>query len=72
MKKKKKKKKIRKTKCITDVFQESIIPYVRPGVIKDELNELFRQKHPWVPTGVTLHKIRKLKKALVLISVAGV
>lgn len=52
-------------------FKESIIPYVRPGVIKDELNELFRQKHPWVPSGVTLHKIRKLKKALVVISVAG-
>jgi len=49
----------------------SVIPYVRPGVIKDELNDLFRQKHPWIPQGVTLHKIRKLKKALVQIAVAG-
>lgn len=51
-------------------FRESIIPFVKPGVIKDELNELFKEKHPWIQTGVSLHKLRKLKKRLVDIAVA--
>jgi len=51
-------------------LRESIIPFVRPGVIKDEVNELFKEKHPWIQTGVSLHKLRKLKKRLVDIAVA--
>ncbi|EFA76892.1 hypothetical protein PPL_09644 [Heterostelium album PN500] len=45
-------------------YKISIFPYIKKGAIKEELNEQFRQKHEWVQTGVTLYKIRKLKRQL--------
>jgi hypothetical protein len=44
--------------------KESIFPFVRPKDLKEELNGQFRQRHPWLQPGITLHKIRSLKKKL--------
>eukprot|EP01133_Synstelium_polycarpum_P006619 gene6619-7694_t len=46
-------------------YKVSIFPYIKKGAIKEELNEQFRQKHSWLSQpGVTLYKIRKLKRKL--------
>jgi hypothetical protein len=45
-------------------FRASIIPYVKGGVLKAELNEHFRAQHPTVPPSLTLSKIRKLKRVM--------
>jgi len=45
-------------------FRESIIPFVNADDLKEELNDQFRQRHPWVNPDITLHIIRKLKRKL--------
>jgi len=45
-------------------YRGSIIPFVKAETLKDELNDQFRQRHPWMHSGVTLHKIRKLKRKI--------
>ncbi|GAM27363.1 hypothetical protein SAMD00019534_105380 [Acytostelium subglobosum LB1] len=45
-------------------YKVSIFPYIKKSAIKEELNEQFRQKHEWIKTGVTLYKIRKIKRKL--------
>jgi len=49
-------------------FRGSLIPFIKPEDLKEELNEQFRQKHSWIQDGVTLHKIRKFKRKLMNIS----
>jgi len=49
-------------------FRESIIPFVKPHDLKEELNDQFRQRHPWMQPGITLHKIRSLKKKLLSVA----
>ncbi|EGG18734.1 hypothetical protein DFA_04230 [Cavenderia fasciculata] len=51
-------------------YKISIFPYIKKGAIKEELNEQFRQKHEWISQpGVTLYKIRKLKRKLKKIAI---
>ena len=45
-------------------FVESIIPFVRPPHLKQQLNEQFALKHPDIPRGLTLSKIRAIKREL--------
>ncbi|KYQ89393.1 argonaut-like protein [Tieghemostelium lacteum] len=47
-------------------YKVSIFPFIKKGAIKEELNEQFRQKHTWInpQTGITLYKIRKIKRKL--------
>ncbi len=45
-------------------FRASIIPYVKGGVLKAELNDQFRAQHPTLPQSLTLSKIRRLKRVL--------
>lgn len=39
----------------------SVILFVNPKQLKDELNRQFREKHPELPPSLTLSKIRSLK-----------
>jgi hypothetical protein len=39
----------------------SVILFVNPKQLKDELNRQFRDKHPELPPSLTLSKIRSLK-----------
>jgi len=45
-------------------FRSSIFPFVKEKDLQKELNDQFHQRHPWMQPGVTLYKIRKLKKKL--------
>ncbi|GAM27081.1 hypothetical protein SAMD00019534_102560 [Acytostelium subglobosum LB1] len=45
-------------------YTVSIFPHIKKAAIKEELNEQFQQKHPWIRSGITLYKIRKLKRKL--------
>eukprot|EP00908_Phaeocystis_cordata_P012977 Transcript_2402.p1 GENE.Transcript_2402~~Transcript_2402.p1 ORF type:complete len:525 (+),score=247.95 Transcript_2402:110-1684(+) len=45
-------------------FVESIIPFVRPPLLRRELNEQFALKHPQLSRSLTLSKIRAIKREL--------
>ena len=45
----------------------SVILFTNPAELKQSLNEQFREKHQELPPSLTLSKIRKLKKTLLLI-----
>ena len=45
-------------------FVESIIPFVRPPHLKQQLNEQFALKHPQLSRSLTLSKIRAIKREL--------
>ena len=45
----------------------SVILFTNPTQLKQSLNEQFREKHQELPPSLTLSKIRKLKKSLLLI-----
>jgi hypothetical protein len=53
-------------------WRETIIPFVKPKELKEELNEQFKLRHPWLNPTITLHKIRSLKKKLLDIGVQTV
>ncbi|KAJ3415454.1 CCR4-NOT regulatory complex component [Chytridiales sp. JEL 0842] len=53
-----------KTVITLPCFIGSIIQYTRPGDIKKELNEHFRETHPTVDAMLTLSQIRNLKARL--------
>ncbi|KAF8819293.1 cyclin dependent kinase binding protein [Cardiosporidium cionae] len=42
----------------------SIIPFVKPKKLKEEINEQFREMNPWISSALTLSKIRNLKNDL--------
>jgi hypothetical protein len=53
-------------------FKCSIVPFIRPSILRDELNEQFRQQHREVhDAGVTLSKLRKAKAKILAIVTAG-
>uniref|UniRef100_A0A7S3EW08 Cyclin N-terminal domain-containing protein n=1 Tax=Haptolina ericina TaxID=156174 RepID=A0A7S3EW08_9EUKA len=43
---------------------ESVIPFVKPHDLKMQLNEQFALKHQWLSQGLTLSKIRAVKREL--------
>jgi hypothetical protein len=45
-------------------YQVSIIPWVRPRRLKEELNDQFRDSHPEIHPALTLSKLRNLKNEL--------
>lgn len=45
-------------------YQVSIIPFVRPRRLKEELNDQFRVSHPQIHPSLTLSKLRNLQKDL--------
>ncbi|GBG30855.1 CDK5 and ABL1 enzyme substrate 1 [Hondaea fermentalgiana] len=45
-----------------DGYYLSVLPYTKKKVLKQELNEVFREKHPELPAELTLSKIRNLKR----------
>eukprot|EP00929_Paragymnodinium_shiwhaense_P079865 TRINITY_DN41632_c0_g1_i1.p1 TRINITY_DN41632_c0_g1~~TRINITY_DN41632_c0_g1_i1.p1 ORF type:complete len:534 (-),score=88.78 TRINITY_DN41632_c0_g1_i1:72-1631(-) len=47
-----------------DSYQVSIIPFVRPRRLKEELNDQFRCSHPNIHPSITLSKLRNLQKDL--------
>ena len=42
--------------------RHSFLPYVKRRDLKDEINAQFRELHPWLPTSMSLSKIRTLKR----------
>ena len=42
--------------------RHSFLPYVKRSNLKDEINAQFRELHPWLPTSMSLSKIRTLKR----------
>jgi hypothetical protein len=40
----------------------SLLPYTKKKDLKTEWNEMFKEQHPDVPEGITLSKIRNLKR----------
>ena len=40
--------------------------FVKPRVLKDELNARFREEHPSLPPSLTLSKIRSIKRQALL------
>merc|ERR1719378_537362 len=45
-------------------IRQSIIPFIRKSRLEEDLNSLFREKHPNLPSTLTLTTIRKLKKRM--------
>eukprot|EP00397_Hematodinium_sp_SG-2012_P023075 GEMP01023953.1.p1 GENE.GEMP01023953.1~~GEMP01023953.1.p1 ORF type:complete len:616 (+),score=115.02 GEMP01023953.1:58-1848(+) len=52
-------------------YTVSIIPFMRPKRLKEELNDYFAKKHPWLHKSLTLSKLRNLKRDLLNISNQG-
>lgn len=51
----------------------SVIPFVKPKELKEELNEQFRIKHEWLAgTQLTLSKIRNLKREMLEVGLENV
>ncbi|CAM9412182.1 unnamed protein product [Ectocarpus fasciculatus] len=44
----------------------SVLLFVKPRVLKDELNTRFREEHPLLPPSLTLSKIRSVKRQALL------
>ncbi|CAN0279379.1 unnamed protein product [Ectocarpus sp. 6 AP-2014] len=44
----------------------SVLLFVKPRVLKDELNARFREEHPLLPPSLTLSKIRSVKRQALL------
>lgn len=44
----------------------SVLLFVKPRVLKDELNARFREEHPSLPPSLTLSKIRSIKRQALL------
>ncbi|CAN0321720.1 unnamed protein product [Ectocarpus sp. 12 AP-2014] len=44
----------------------SVLLFVKPRVLKDELNARFREEHPMLPPSLTLSKIRSVKRQALL------
>ncbi|SCM19006.1 cyclin dependent kinase binding protein, putative [Plasmodium chabaudi adami] len=42
-------------------YNVSIIPFVKPKKLKEEVNELFSEINPWIHKSLTLSKLRNLK-----------
>ncbi|KAI4837437.1 cyclin dependent kinase binding protein [Plasmodium brasilianum] len=42
-------------------YNVSIIPFVKPKKLKEEVNELFNEINPWIDKSLTLSKLRNLK-----------
>ncbi|GAW81965.1 cyclin dependent kinase binding protein [Plasmodium gonderi] len=42
-------------------YNVSIIPFVKPRKLKEEVNELFNEINPWIHKSLTLSKLRNLK-----------
>jgi len=49
-------------------YHVSIIPFTRTKRLKEELNDIFAKKHPWLHKSLTLSKLRNLKRDLLRIS----
>lgn len=47
-----------------EAYQVSVIPFVRPRHLKEELNDQFRCRHPWLHSSISLSKLRNLQKDL--------
>merc|ERR1719329_1553599 len=47
-----------------EAYQVSVIPFLRPQRLKEELNDQFRLNHPNIHPSVTLSKLRNLQKDL--------
>lgn len=47
-----------------EAYQVSVIPFLRPQRLKEELNDQFRLNHPSIHPSVTLSKLRNLQKDL--------
>jgi len=47
-----------------EAYQVSVIPFVRPRRLKEELNAQFRALHPTIHPSLTLSKLRNLQKDL--------
>jgi len=47
-----------------EAYQVSVIPFVRPRRLKEELNDQFRTSHPGMHPSITLSKLRNLQKDL--------
>merc|ERR1711972_1246323 len=47
-----------------EAYQVSVIPFVRPRHLKEELNDQFRLSHPQIHPSLTLSKLRNLQKDL--------
>ena len=45
-----------------DGYYFSVLPYTKKKDLKAELNEVFREKNPYLPASMTLSKIRNLKR----------
>ncbi|CCI43952.1 unnamed protein product [Albugo candida] len=57
---------VRGDKIIGPVIS-SILLFVKPDELKEELNRKFREKHTWLTTDLSLSKIRNLKRETLLI-----
>lgn len=57
------------TVMLMPAYHVSLIPFVKPKKLKEELNEQFRARHPNLHESMTLSKLRNLKEQLVLMCI---